>query len=56
VVTTSRTVDAALAQLAEEYDAPQETLRTDLTNLLGHLLENGLIAMQPADVGTASAV
>jgi len=56
VVTTSRTVDAALAQLVEEYDAPLETLRTDLTNLLQHLLENGLIAMQPADVGTASTV
>ena len=56
VVTTSRTVEAALAQLAEEYDAPLGTLRTDLTNLLQHLLENELIAMQPADVGTASTV
>ena len=56
VMTTSRTVEAALAQLAEEYDAPLGTLRIDLTNLLQHLLENGLIAMQPADVGTASTV
>jgi len=56
VVTTSRTVEAALAPLAEEYDAPLETLRTDLANLLQHLVKNGLIAMQPADVGTASPV
>ena len=56
VVTEASTVEAALAQLAEEYDAPLGTLRIDLTNLLQHLLENGLIAMKPADVGTASTV
>lgn len=56
LVTEAPTVEAALARLVEEYDAPRETLRTDLTNLLQHLLENGLIAMQPADVGTASPV
>jgi len=56
VVTTAATVEAALAQLVEEYDTTPETLRTDLTNLLRHLVENGLIATQPADVGTTSAV
>ena len=56
VVTSSRNVDSALAQLVEEYDAPLDRLRADLTNLLQHLLENGLIAFEPADVGTASAV
>jgi len=56
VVTTAATVEAALAQLVQEYDTSPETLRTDLTNLLQHLVENGLIATQPADVGTASSV
>jgi coenzyme PQQ synthesis protein D (PqqD) len=56
VVTAAATVEAALAQLVQEYDTSPETLRTDLTNLLRHLVENGLIATQPADVGTASSV
>lgn len=56
VVTAAETVNAALAQLVEEYDAPPETLRTDLTKLLQHLIENGLIALQPADVGTTSPI
>jgi hypothetical protein len=56
VVTEASTVEAALGRLVEEYAAPPETLRTDLANLLQHLVENGLIAMQPADVGTASPV
>ena len=54
VVTSAPTVDSALAQLVEEYDASPETLRTDLTKLLEHLIENGLVGMQPADVGTTS--
>jgi hypothetical protein len=56
LATTAPTVETALAQLGEEYDAARETLRTDLTNLLQHLVDNGLIAMQPADVGTTSPV
>src|SRR5262245_66156507 len=50
VVTAAPSVDAALVQLLEEYDAPGERLRADLAKLLDHLVENGLIAMQPADV------
>src|SRR5262245_2901644 len=56
VVTEASTVEAALSRLVVEYDAPTETLRTDLAKLLQHLLDNGLIAMRPADVGTASPV
>jgi Coenzyme PQQ synthesis protein D (PqqD) len=56
VLTAAPTVEAALAQLVGEYDAPVERLRTDLAKLLEHLVENGLIAMQAADVGTASEV
>jgi hypothetical protein len=56
VATAAATVEAALAQLLEEYDAPEERLRADLAKLLDHLVENGLIAMQPADVGTTSPI
>jgi len=56
LVTAAATVEAALGQLVEEYDAPLDTLRTDLTNLLQHLLDNGLIELQTADVGKTSPV
>ena len=56
VMTTAPTVDAALTQLLDEYDAPEERLRADVAKLLDNLVENGLIAMQPADVGTTSPI
>ena len=56
LVTSAPTVDAALLQLIEEYDASPETLRSDLSGLLQHLVENGLISMQPSVVGTVSPV
>ncbi|HET8965594.1 MAG TPA: PqqD family protein [Candidatus Acidoferrum sp.] len=56
LVTAAATVEVALAQLVEEYDAPPETLRTDLTKLLQHLLDNGLIELQTTDVGKTSPV
>lgn len=56
VITVAPTVESAVAQLLEEYDASEERLRADLAKLLEHLQENGLITMQPADVGTPSPV
>lgn len=56
LATNSPTVELALAQLVEEYDAPPERLRADFSGLLANLQENGLIALQPADVGTAPAI
>ncbi|MBS1842022.1 MAG: PqqD family protein [Acidobacteria bacterium] len=56
VVTAAANVETAIAQLQEEYDATPETLQNHLTELLGRLVENGLIALHPADVGTASTV
>jgi len=55
-VTSAPTIDAAFFELLEEYDVAPDTLRSNLTDLLNHLAENGLIAIQPADVGTASPV
>jgi Coenzyme PQQ synthesis protein D (PqqD) len=56
LATSAPTIEFAYCQLIEEFDADPETLRSDLSDLLNHLVENGLIAMQPADVGTTSAV
>jgi len=56
LATAAPNVNEALDQLESEYDAPRERLRADLSGLLENLVQNGLIAMQPADVGTASTV
>jgi Coenzyme PQQ synthesis protein D (PqqD) len=56
LATSAPTLEAALSQLLEEYDASAETLRSDLSGLLEHLMENGLIVTQPADVVTPSPV
>jgi hypothetical protein len=56
LATSAPTIESAYCQLIEEFDAEPKTLRSDLSDLLNHLVENGLIAMQPADVGTTSAV
>lgn len=56
LATSAPNLDVALDKLLEEYDAPAERLRADLSGLLENLVENGLIAMKPADVGTTSPV
>lgn len=56
VVTSAPNVEAALLQLQDEYDAQPEILQSNLTELLGRLVENGLLSLRPADVGTASTV
>jgi Coenzyme PQQ synthesis protein D (PqqD) len=56
VATSAPNVAAALLQLQDEYDAQPEILQSNLTELLGRLVENGLLSLRPADVGTASTV
>jgi len=56
VATAASNVETALLQLQEEYDAQPEILKSNLTELLGRLAENGLVSLHPADVGTASTV
>ena len=56
LVTSGPTIEAAYFQLIEEYDVDPDTLRSNLAELLEHLVENGLIATQPANVGTPSPV
>lgn len=56
LITASATIDAAYHELLAEFDVEPETLKTNLTELLGRLVENGLIQVLPADVGKAAAV
>jgi len=56
LVTTAPSIDAAYQELQNEFDVESELLRLHLTELLGRLVDNGLLQIHPADVGTASAV
>jgi hypothetical protein len=56
LVTAAPSVDAAYVQLLEEFEVEPELLRTNLTELLSRLLENGLLSIATDNVGTISAV
>jgi hypothetical protein len=56
LLTSAPTIDAAYLQLLEEFDVQPELLRANLSDLLTHLVENGLMETQSSDVGTPSAV
>lgn len=56
VVTTSPNIDAAYEALLAEYDVHPEMLRENLTELLGHLVEHGLLQVLPADAQKPEAV
>lgn len=56
VATAAPSIELAMQQLLEEYDAEPQMLQGNLTELLERLVENGLLSLQPADVGTASTV
>jgi hypothetical protein len=55
-VTAAPSIDAAYQQLQNEFDVESDLLRLHLTELLGRLVDNGLLQIQPTDVGTASTV
>ncbi|HYL85838.1 MAG TPA: PqqD family protein [Candidatus Angelobacter sp.] len=56
LVTTLPNIDAAYQELLAEFDVEPELLRSNLAELLGRLVENGLLQVLPADVGKAAAV
>ena len=56
LVTSQPCIAMALEELQEEYEAEPETLRAHLTELLSKLVENGLLQVLPADVGTTSTI
>jgi hypothetical protein len=55
-VTVAPDIKTAYEELLREYDVDPELLRSDLAELLGQLLENGLLEVHPANVGRAAAV
>lgn len=52
LATAAPNVETAVQQLLEEYDVTAEQLRHDMTELLGRLVENGLLQVVSSDVGT----
>lgn len=56
LVTASPNIDAAYRELLAEFDADPELLRSDLTELLARLVDQGLLQVLSADVGTTPAI
>lgn len=56
LLTASSNVDVAYQELLVEFDVEPELLRDNLTDLLGRLVENGLLQVLPADVGKVTPV
>src|ERR1700745_4078361 len=49
LVTTAPNIGAAYEELLAEYDVQPDELRENLTELLGHLVEHGLLEVSPAN-------
>ncbi len=56
LLTTSPNVNAAYEKLLEEFEVEPVLLRTHLSELLSNLVQNGLLNVEPADVGTTPSV
>jgi hypothetical protein len=56
LMTSESSIGSALEKLQGEYEVDPETLRGHLIELLGRLVENGLLHVLPADVGTTSTI
>ena len=56
VVTSEPSIAVALEKLQEEYEVEPDVLRSQLTQLLSRLVENGLLQVFPVDVRTTSTI
>ena len=56
LMTSQPCIGLALEKLQEEFEVEPGTLQTHLTELLSSLVENGLLQVLPADVGTTSTI
>jgi len=56
IVIHSPSIEAAYGRLSEEFDVEPEVLRNHFADLLGQLLENGLLKVMPADVESIPAI
>ncbi len=55
-LTIAPSIDVAFQQLLDEFDVAPELLRLNLTDLLSRLIDNGLLELLPADVGSPQAL
>jgi hypothetical protein len=51
LLTTSASVEAALAAALAEYEVGEQTLRSDLSALIARLVDEGLLEIADADPG-----
>jgi coenzyme PQQ synthesis protein D (PqqD) len=56
LATSQPSIALAFEKLHEEFEVEPEMLRDHLDHLLNRLVENGLLQMLPADVGTTSTI
>jgi len=56
VVTMAPNIDNAYVELLTEFDVEAELLRQNLSELLGQLVDNGLLRIHSADVESAPTV
>jgi coenzyme PQQ synthesis protein D (PqqD) len=56
LATDSPSIDVAYEKLLVEFDVEPELLRSNLSELLNRLVENGLLQVFPANVGTAQTI
>jgi len=56
IATLAPSVEAAYAKLSEEFEVAPDVLRNHLAELLGQLVDNGLLKVMPADVESIPAV
>ena len=56
LLTSTPAIDIAFQRLLEEYDVAPELLRSNLSELLSRLVENGLLQVLPSNVETPSAI
>ena len=56
LATTMPSIDTAYERLVSEYEVEPPLLREHLNELLSRLVENGLLQLLPADVGTTTTL
>lgn len=56
LVTNMPSIDAAYERLLGEFEVEPALLRENMIELLNRLVENGLLHLLPADVGTTSTL
>jgi hypothetical protein len=56
VLTAAPAIGTAFDQLLDEYDVTPELLRSDLNEVLGRLVDNGLLEIVTADAETPATI